>query len=614
MVNTVKFSQFNQANLATTTNKLVGIDSLTGGSNVYTSLFNKWTTATRPSPPSIGMYGYNTDLPSLESFNGFLWVPVGSGGFGTVSEVNTGTGLTGGPITSTGTISFASIAANSLWANVNSMTAVPTVIPTSTFLISANNLSDLPNMATARTNLGLVIGTNVEAWNAQLDQIASGVWPGASSITTVGNISSGIWSATNIPLSKGGTNASLTATNGGIVYSTASALAISAALTNGQLLIGNTGNIPSVATLTAGDNISIVNSAGTITIAGTGLAGFSWNMVTGTSQAMLPNNGYFANNAALVTLTLPATSAVGDEIDIMGIGAGGWKVQAGTGQTIVMGSVTTASAGSIASTNSKDSLYLICTVANTQWEVGSGAQGNITIGSITNNAVNSPLSGTTGTGNFVGSISPTFTNLQISGGIYDVNTNAYLTFQSPVGTITNNIKIFNANTGSPPIIESLGAVDVNVLLQLKGQGNSGVGIQGKTSGSASAAGNVGEFVSNQVLFASGTALTSTQPKNVTSISLTAGDWDVWGNIFISDTLNTLSVADAWISLTSATLPDSSLVASMGANVAVLTFWGARTPDLRVNITSTTTVFLSASATFASGSVTACGGIYARRVA
>jgi hypothetical protein len=40
-------------------------------------------------------------------------------------------------------------------------------------LLSANNLSDLTSAATARTNLGLVIGTNVQAWDADLDSWAA---------------------------------------------------------------------------------------------------------------------------------------------------------------------------------------------------------------------------------------------------------------------------------------------------------------------------------------------------------------------------------------------------------------------------------------------------------
>lgn len=148
----------------------------------------------------------------------------------------------------------------------------------------------------------------------------------------------------------------------------------SSTMTNGQLIIGSTGATPTAATLTAGANISITNGAGSITITATGLAGFSWTTVTGTSQAMLSNNGYIANNGSLVTLTLPATSAVGDEIDIIGKGSGGWLVQCGGGQTIVVGSSTTTSGGTVASTQAKDSFYMICTVANTEWTVGSAPQ------------------------------------------------------------------------------------------------------------------------------------------------------------------------------------------------------------------------------------------------
>ena len=44
---------------------------------------------------------------------------------------------------------------------------------TATALLRANNLSDLTNTATARSNLGVAIGSDVQAWDANLDQIAA---------------------------------------------------------------------------------------------------------------------------------------------------------------------------------------------------------------------------------------------------------------------------------------------------------------------------------------------------------------------------------------------------------------------------------------------------------
>lgn len=50
------------------------------------------------------------------------------GGSGTVTNVATGTGLTGGPISTTGTIAFAAIAADSFWLNATGSSGVPSAI------------------------------------------------------------------------------------------------------------------------------------------------------------------------------------------------------------------------------------------------------------------------------------------------------------------------------------------------------------------------------------------------------------------------------------------------------------------------------------------------------
>ena len=62
-------------------------------------------TAARPGTPTNGMIRYNTDSLVFEGYLNNAWTAFASSGVG-VLTVNTGTGLTGGPITSTGTISI----------------------------------------------------------------------------------------------------------------------------------------------------------------------------------------------------------------------------------------------------------------------------------------------------------------------------------------------------------------------------------------------------------------------------------------------------------------------------------------------------------------------------
>ncbi len=149
-------------------------------------------------------------------------------------------------------------------------------------------------------------------------------------------------------------------------------------MTNGQIIIGSTGATPVAATITAGTGISISNGSGTITISSPD-SGIAWTNVTGTTQALAVNNGYVANNAGLVTLTLPATAAIGDVIQIRGNGAGGWLIAQNASQIIHFGSspTTTGATGSLASTNRYDCVDLTCTVANLEF-VCSGVQGILT--------------------------------------------------------------------------------------------------------------------------------------------------------------------------------------------------------------------------------------------
>lgn len=154
-------------------------------------------------------------------------------------------------------------------------------------------------------------------------------------------------------------------------------------LTDGQLIIGSTGADPSAAGLTAGTGISIATGAGSITINSTGAGGgIPWTEVVGTSQAAAINNGYLTNNVGLVTVTLPATAAQFSVIAIVGKGSGGWLIAQNANQKIIFGNTATTVgvAGSLASTNANDCVYLLATTggASTFWTVLNSV-GNITV-------------------------------------------------------------------------------------------------------------------------------------------------------------------------------------------------------------------------------------------
>lgn len=144
--------------------------------------------------------------------------------------------------------------------------------------------------------------------------------------------------------------------------------------TNGQLYIGSTA-APHIklGSITAGTNISVTNGSGTITIASTGTASFSWAVITANQTAVV-NNGYICNKGTTLALALPATAIVGDLIEVTGINtATGWQITQAANQQIFFGttSTTLGATGTLTSSAIRDSVRLVCVVAgaSTVWNV-----------------------------------------------------------------------------------------------------------------------------------------------------------------------------------------------------------------------------------------------------
>lgn len=176
-----------------------------------------------------------------------------------------------------------------------------------------------------------------------------------------------------------GTWTAATVTNHSVLVGGASNAITSIALTNGQLAIGSTGADPTAATLSAGTGVSITNGAGSITINSVG-GGMTWSVVT-TNGTFAVNTGTIANKAGTLTMALPAASAVGDMLSITGINtATGWQVTQAAGQQIFFGntSTTLGATGTLTSSAIRDSITMVCVVANTTWNVISSV-GNITV-------------------------------------------------------------------------------------------------------------------------------------------------------------------------------------------------------------------------------------------
>lgn len=110
----------------------------------------------------------------------------------------------------------------------------------------------------------------------------------------------------------------------------------------------------------------------------------------------------------------------------------------------------------------------------------------------------------------------------------------------------------------------------------------------------------------------GATITTSTATDCGAISLTAGDYDVWGSIRYKPT-GLATVYTSGVGTNSNTLPTDTLYTLLNG----ITFASAAqqvvvSPVQRIKLASTSTVYLTAFATFSTGAMTASGSIFARR--
>jgi len=142
------------------------------------------------------------------------------------------------------------------------------------------------------------------------------------------------------------------------------------------------------------------------------------------------------------------------------------------------------------------------------------------------------------------------------------------------------------------------------------------GIVGTTTNNNAASTYVGEIIESEILIGAAVSATSTVAVDITSITLTAGDWDVWGLVITNPNVaTTTSYLSGWTNTTSATAPTapnkggfSAAPYAAPAGFAILQPVGMR----RYSVAGSTTVYLSTIVTFAVNVMSVYGYLGARR--
>jgi hypothetical protein len=291
--------------------------------------------------------------------------------------VDTNISIVGGTITAT-TFSGAFSGTATSAAQVNTDASTATRFLVGTVLNTASGSTQLS------TGSGITIGNNlltsggIAVTNATISTststgalivtggvgIGGSLWTATanfSSISGVGHlnsaITSGSWNGTAISLTYGGTNANLTAVNGGVVYSTGSAMAISAAGTAGSVLVSAGAAAPTwsaiglssssvtgvLAIANGGNNATTYTTNGITFFDGTKMAGgSSLTYVSGagvTATESIRAAGFnIAGNSVVTSLTPSGGSAIygGVTIAVANNGAGPGLSVAGASSTITI--------------------------------------------------------------------------------------------------------------------------------------------------------------------------------------------------------------------------------------------------------------------------------------
>lgn len=348
------------------------------------------------------------------------------------------------------------------------------------------------------------------------------------------------------------------------------------------------------------------------------------NLFVGSTNATLVNPalGTPASGALSNCTALPLTTGV---TGTLGVANGG----TGTNTTFTQASIVLAGASGV---YTQDATNLKWDVTNSRLIIGNQSTGagasftNYFAKNATTAGVNNLLgmffnaNNTIGQGAGIG-FGVTTTNTNVGAKIVHISSSTesqgdLAFFTKPNTTVgdTSTEKMRIKDTGNVLIGTTTNGTG---RLQVSGTINPSAGIVGVTDASDVSSPIVGEFTAGFISLGAPTALTNGTIINLTSFSVPAGDWDVYGQVgFLPAASTIMTNISAGISRTSATFANADSTTGSSTQLSLTFTTGASQiiscGTCRMNVNTPTTIYLVVRSNFTVSTNSAYGSVFLRR--